>query len=492
MSILEIILVLPILAALAIGLGAPRGLTAIGVTGANAILGGIVAFRFIQSGGEVRFETSRMILEEPELALAFGVDGLSLMLLLLTLAVSFAAVCASPDLTAPNEKSRLYYIAPLLIGAGAAGAFLSKDLFFFYAFHELALIPTFLAIGVLGHTSERVDTAWRITLYLGVGSLVLLAGLLMLFFQLGGTTFDIEAMRELAAAGALDDGAQKWTFLVLLIGFGILISLFPFHSWAPSAYATAPAPVAMLHAGVLKKFGVYGLLTVALPMLPAGLEAWRGLILVLLLGNVLVIGFITISQERLDRMLGYSSVMHMGFIFLGLVSFNEIGLHGAALLMLAHGLSIALLFALCGHLRRSVPSLNLHTMGGLGRQAPQFAFLFGLAAFASIGLPGFGNFASEILVFFGGFQGYAGEGMSFTMVATILCLWGVVISAVYMLRAFRRIFQGEEVQKHALRELPLRSAAPGWLLLVLLLVIGVVPFLILGLFGESLEFVAKK
>ena len=139
--------------------------------------------------------------------------------------------------------------------------------------------------------------------------------------------------------------------LAVFIGFGILVSLFPFHSWAAPAYAAAPTSVAMLHAGVLKKFGLYGILRIAMPMLPEGFKAWEGLILVLILGNIIYVGLVTISQSRLDKMLGNSSVMHMGYAFLGIACFNQIGWSGAVLMMFAHGISIALLFALCGSLR---------------------------------------------------------------------------------------------------------------------------------------------
>ena len=184
----------------------------------------------------------------------------------------------------------------------------------------------------------------------------------------------------------------------------MLISLFPFHTWAPEAYASAPAPAAMLHAGVLKKFGLYGLLRIALPLLPEGAQHWNTLLIVLLLGNIIYVGLVTIAQKRLDWMLGYSSVMHMGYIFLGIASANLIGLNGAAILMFAHGISIALLFALAGEIRRRTGTLVFTDLGGLGKVMPFAGLAFGLATFASIGLPGFANFAAEVMIFFGAFR----------------------------------------------------------------------------------------
>jgi NADH-quinone oxidoreductase subunit M len=315
-------------------------------------------------------------------------------------------------------------------------------LFFFYAFHELALVPTFLLIGIWG-TGDRQAAAWKITIYLATGSFILLVGLIMLYRAVpeAARSFDFRDLQQ--AAILIPAKAQGDIFLLLLFGFGILVSLFPFHTWAPQAYASAPAPAAMLHAGVLKKFGLYGLLRLALPLLPAGAEQYNRLLIYLLLGNIIYVGLVTIAQKRLDWMLGYSSVMHMGYIFLGIASGTLVGTTGAAVLIFAHGISIALLFALAGEIRQRTGTLALEELGGLGKLMPLAGFAFGLAAFASIGLPGFSNFAGEVMVLFGTFRNGANPGR-FTIYqwATVLGLWGVVISAVYMLRAYRSIFMG--------------------------------------------------
>jgi len=254
-------------------------------------------------------------------------------------------------------------------------------------------------------------------------------------------SFDIRALK--AAAGQISPDAQRHIYLLLLIGFGILISLFPFHTWAPEAYASAPAPAAMLHAGVLKKFGLYGLLRLAIPLLPEGARHWTNLLVVLLLGNIIYVGLVTIAQKRLDWMLGYSSVMHMGYIFLGIASANILGVTGATALMFAHGLSIALLFAIAGEIRKRTGTLFLDDLGGLAKVMPFAGLAFGLGAFAAIGLPGFANFAGEIMIFFGAFKnGWEMERFHLFQIATVLGLWGVVISTIYMLRAYRKTFMG--------------------------------------------------
>lgn len=483
MSILDLLIVLPLAGVFAILAGAPARATALVAAGVNLVASLVLFARFDRGveAGVMQFAVRRPILEAPEISLAFGVDGLSLILVLLTALVTFAAVLMSPAPQESRGQDALYWVSALLISTGALGAFVSTDLFFFYAFHELALIPTFLMIGKLGHGEDRIDVAWRVTIYLGLGSLVLLAGLLALVHALGGTTFDLQTLTTLAHSGMISPSTQRWLVPVLLVGFGSLISLFPFHSWAAPAYAAAPVPVAMLHAGVLKKFGLYGLIRVVVPMLPGGLEMWSPWIMVLLLGNILYIGLITISQDRLDRMLGYASVMHMGYIFLGIISMNQTGLSGAILLMFAHGLSTAVLFGLCGEMRTRYPSLDMRFIGGQAMKAPVLCFSFGLAAFASIGLPGFANFASELLVFFGAFGSDQSPAWGWMEWTTVLSLWGVVISAVYMLRAVRHVFHGSNPGNHELGELSLRCAVPVALLLGVLLAVGISPSLLLDL-----------
>jgi NADH-quinone oxidoreductase subunit M len=477
-----LIVFLPILAFAGVLLGAPARQTAVAAAGANLILGLIAAAQW-QNADLTSF--SVQVMQTPKLHLAFGFpDGMGAVLVLLSVIVTLAAVLSGK---APDGRETLYYGSILLISAGAIGAFAATDLFFFYAFHELALIPTFLMIGMLGR-GDRREAAWKITIYLGFGSIILLAGLVWLANLAG--TYDMAEMARAVKVGALqiDPAAQKGIAALLIIGFGTLVSLFPLHSWAAPAYASAPAPVAMLHAGVLKKFGLYGLLRVAIPMVPEGMQAWLTPLLVLLLGNILWVGLVTISQKRLDLMLGHSSVMHMGYIFLAiaaLVAFpqNTLAIPAAVILMFAHGVSIALLFGLADRIERNTGSIDLDDLGGLAKAAPSLAFIFGLAAMASIGLPGLANFSGEVLVFLSAFQGYNGTApLGPVQIACILAIWGVVISAVYMLRAYRRIFQGPAVKStESAADLTLADRIPAALLAIALLAVGVYPNLLLNL-----------
>jgi NADH-quinone oxidoreductase subunit M len=499
---LAILVFLPILAFVAILLGAPARLTAIGSSAINLVLGVGAAFTWQCSCWN---NFSLPVLEKPALHLAFGFpDGMSAVMVLLTVIVTMAAVLSGK---APEGRQKLYFGSSLLISAGALGAFAATDLFFFYAFHELALIPTFLMIGILGR-GDRKEIAWKITIYLGLGSIILLAGLVWLANLTG--TYDIAAM--IAAKDKVDPDSQKGIAALLLVGFGTLVSLFPFHSWAAPAYASAPAPVAMLHAGVLKKFGLYGLLRIAIPLVPLGLQEWLTPLLVLLLGNILWVGFVTINQKRLDTMLGNSSVMHMGYIFLAIAALaasytgkasvsyldgtnitftefipgvftNTLAQPAAVLLMFAHGVSIALLFGLADRIERNTGSFDLSDLGGLAKSAPKLAFIFGIAAMASIGLPGLANFSGEVLVFLSAFKNYdATAGLGPVQIACILSIWGVVISAVYMLRAYRTIFQGPSVKAtESAADLTLADRIPAILLVLALFAVGLYPNLLLNL-----------
>ena len=442
-SLTPFVLLIPLVAAVLVLFGAPARAVALGASALNlmVILG--LCFSYQIPFSYTLFD----VIPTLDLKFLIGLDGLSLMMVLLTALVTLGAIWITPKV---ERGENTFYSCLLFISAGAMGAFISFDLFFFYAFHELALIPTFLLIGIWGHGENRVAAAWKVTIYLATGSFILLIGLIGLYGSLpvAVRTFDLIKLRELAInSGGVPHAAQKWIFPVLLTGFGILISLFPFHTWAPQAYAAAPTPAAMLHSGVLKKFGLYGLLRIAVPLLPVGMQAWMTVLLVLLVGNILFVGYVTIAQKRFDMMLGYSSVMHMGYIFLGISSLNLIGLTGASMMMFAHGLSIAVLFAVAGEVRTRQGTMRLDELGGLAKSMPFLAIVCGLATFASIGLPGFANFASELMVFFGAFgAGSGASGMQAGVVnrfdghqiATVCGLWGVVVSAIYMLRAYRR------------------------------------------------------
>ena len=470
-------ILIPLLAAIAIFLGAPARKTALGAALVNVLL---LAYPLSTLSCECWDKQGFQVLENPNISLSLGLTGIGMVMLVLSVLVTLAAVYSGK---CPEGREKLWFASTLLIAAGAIGAFLATDVFFFYAFHELALIPTFLMIGILGR-GDRKEAAWKITIYLAFGSIVLLAGLILAVSQMESYAFE-----HLKAAPE----HQNTIALLLIIGFGTLVSLFPLHSWAAPAYASAPAPVTMLHAGVLKKFGLYGLLVVGMKVAPDGMAHWLPWICVLLLGNIIWVGLVTLNQKRLDLMLGNSSVMHMGYIFLAIAALaangkNEIAEPAAVLLMFAHGISIALLFSLTSMVERKTGTLEIAQLGGLAKTAPALAFLFGLAGMASIGLPGLANFAGEVMVFFAGFYDWKpADGVTelgWVQITTIIALWGVVISAVYMLRAFRNTFQGPLVKStENATDISFCEKIPTYLLAATLLVVGVYPQIILQLFN---------
>ena len=456
------LILIPILAVVAIYFGTPARLTAIVAAVAN-IAASIGAISTNSS-----FDYN--VLSKPDLNLSLGIiDGISIVMLLLAVIVTLAAVLSGK---CPEGREKLWYSSALLISAGAIGAFISQDLFFFFAFHELALIPTFLMIGILGR-GDRKEIAWRTTIYLAFGSIILLAGLIMV-----GNDLESFAMKDLSPLAA---DKQNTVALLLIIGFGTLVSLFPFHSWAAPAYASAPAPVSMLHAGVLKKFGLYGLIRVGLVVAPDGMKHWLTLLLVLLVCNIIWVGLVTINQKRLDLMLGNSSVMHMGYIFLAIAAYigggTTLAIQAAVLLMFAHGISIAMSFSLAASIEQKTGSLELNQLGGLAKNAPRLAFFFGLVGMASIGLPGLANFAGEVMVFISGFEGWKKDDcFGPVQIATVIAIWGVVITAVYMLRAFRHTFHGgtSSRTKDAV-DLTFKEKLPALLLGIALLWVGIYP-----------------
>jgi NADH-quinone oxidoreductase subunit M len=305
--------------------------------------------------------------------------------------------------------------------------------------------------------------------------MISLVGLIALYVKSGANTFDLIALREYVAAHPLAETLQKNIFGLLMFGFGILVSLWPLHTWAPLGYGAAPSSNAMLHAGVLKKFGLYGLIQVGLPLLPSGLVQWsHPLAWLAVIGNVLVVGFITIAQRDLKQMVGYSSVMHMGYAFLGIAAASAVGIGGVVLMMVAHGLSVALLFLLATSVHHRTHTFAMDEMGGLAMKTPVLAALFVAATFASIGLPGFANFWGELTIFVSLWK--------FSPLITALAIAGVIISAIYGLRAAAAVFFGpatermkEITEKHPPVDLRWAEKIPALILLAALLFIGFWP-----------------
>ena len=435
----------PLVAALAISLGAPLRLAKGIAAAAFAVPALIALFLWSRFALEPQYHTYAFYevyntgLQGIGIHLALGLNGISLPLFVLAGIVGLAAGLYAIQSNA--ERLKTYLVLLLVMQGGLMGVFASVDIFFFYFFHELALIPTFIMVGIWGG-KDRNYAAMKMTIYLTAGAMLSLIGLIALYHKSGADSFDLITLREAILAHGLKAGVSKYIFGLLMFGFGILVSLWPFHTWAPLGYGAAPSSAAMLHAGVLKKFGLYGLIQIALPLLPLGVVEWaRPLALLAVIGNLLVVGFITIAQRDLKQMVGYSSVMHMGYAFLGIATFTVAGAGGVVLMMVAHGFSVALLFLLSTSIYHRTQTFDMTEMGGLAQKAPVMAALFVAATMASVGLPGFANFWGELTIFVAAWK--------FSHVLTVLSVTGVVVSAIYGLRSAARVFFGPQSEAFA-------------------------------------------
>lgn len=453
---------------------------------APAAIGGWLWWHYAPAtGGGYDFESTLLTgLQGLGIKLHLGLNGISLPLFTLAGVIGLAAGLYA--IQAKAERMHQYLFLLLVMQSGLLGIFASIDVFFLYFFHEMALIPTFIMVGVWGGR-DRQFAAMKMTIYLTLGAMLSLAGLIALYVQSGAGSFDLVELRAAVASQPLSETVQQYTFALLLFGFGILVSLWPFHTWAPLGYGAAPSSAAMLHAGVLKKFGLYGLLQIAWPLLPAGSAYWTTVLMWLALGNVLVVGFVTLGQQDVKQMIGYSSVMHMGYCFLGLATASVLGAGAAVLLMVAHGLTVALLFMLATSLYHRTQTFDMLCMGGLVKKAPVLAAFFTVAVLASIAVPGPGlaNFWGEFTVFLAIWQWKA--WLLFPVAV------GVVLSAVYGLRAIGRIFLGPptEVFRPTLdgeiQDLRWSEKLPALVLLVVLIGVGVWPRSISDAANESLK-----
>ena len=367
-----------------------------------------------------------------------GADGLSIPLILLTAIVIFAGVFSSWKM---EKRIKEFFIFLLLLVAGVFGVFISRDLFLFYVFFEIAVIPMYILIGVWGSTRKDY-AAMKLTLYLLVGSAFILIGIIATFVyanNLGIRSFDIQTLSTIEYSASF----QKFTFFLMLIGFGILVPMWPFHTWSPDGHVAAPTAVSMLHAGVLMKLGGYGIIRAGVFLFPEGAKYWVPLIAVLSIANVVYGAMVAMAQKDLKFVIGYSSVSHMGYVLLGIASLNFEGIDGAVAQMFAHGIMTALFFTLIGNIYHQAHTREIDKFGGLIHQMPRVAIGFIIAGFASLGLPGLNNFVAEFLIFLGS---HDEPRTLFSVIPfkaiSIMAILGIVITAAYILKVIQSTFLG--------------------------------------------------
>lgn len=413
---------------------------------------------------------------------ALGVDGISLPLLLLTMLVGFSTVFVSWNV---EKRSKEFFIQLLLLVVGAIGTFVSQDLFIFLLFYELGIIPSYIMVVVWG-SSERVSkeyAAMKLTIYLLIGSAFMLAGVIALYvnaFPAGMRTFSMQVLAQAHGLGNLSEEVQVFTFFLLLLGFGSTLSMWPFYSWAPDGYAAAPTGVSMLHAGVLKKIGGYGLIRIGLLILPLGAKFWAPFIAFFAVVNVLYAAFVTIAQKDLKYIVGYSSISHMGYILIGFAALNVISIDGAIANMFAHGIMSALFFAMIGLVYDKTNTRQVFSLGGLAHQMPRVAAGFMLAGMSSLGLPGLAGFVPEFTSFVGAFKVFP--------LFTLLAISGIVFTALYILRVLANVLFGpRRVEFDTCRDASGVELVSLVLLGTVLVVVGVFPQLLMGMVNSSME-----
>jgi NADH-quinone oxidoreductase subunit M len=399
-----------------------------------------------------------------------AVDGVGVLMTVLT-----AVVYVTGSLSMWNLTTRVkeYFAFTHLLLVGVFGVFLSQDMFFFFFFYEVAVLPMYPLIAIWGSTRKEY-AAMKLTLFLMAGSALLFPGLIALFWQSGLHTTDLSRLAEID----FPVGFQRLVYPFLYVGFGVLAGMFPFHGWSPTGHVAAPTAVSMIHAGVLMKLGAFGILRVAMPILPEGAVFWAYPFAIAATINIVYGAFVALRQDDFKFVIGFSSVSHMGIVLLGLNLLTADGINGAVFQMFAHGIMTALFFSAVGLIYDQTHDRNIHHFGGLSKQMPVAVTLFMVAGLSGMGVPGFASFWAELLVFVAAIKTYPVLG--------ILAVSGLVISALFMLRVFRNAFHGPANPRwDHLVDVGPWAALPRLVLVGVMVVFGVYPVWILDLIEAS-------
>ncbi|SDO62843.1 NADH-quinone oxidoreductase subunit M [Paenibacillus sp. yr247] len=419
-----------------------------------------------------------------------AVDGISLPLVFLTALVSSMAALASVYI---KKRWKTYYILFLLLETGMFGVFMAQDLFLFFLFFEITLVPMFFLIGIWGYMN-REQAANRFLIYNGLGSAIMLIAFLILVSTAGFNQVPSQTEAIIYYSGDIHtiahnllqdptayvnqtgtpfflSPAMKWTvFIMLLIAFGIKLPIFPFHTWMLKVHTEAPPAVVMIHSGILLKMGAYGLIRFGILFFPAEAKQWAWMLALLGVINILYGAILAMVQRDFKLVLAYSSISHMGIVLLGLAAFNVTGLQGALFQLISHGLISALMFLLVGSIYERTESTDLDRLGGLASSVPFISGILLIAGMASLGLPGLSGFISEFLAFLGLFETYR----VYAIVGTL----GIILAAVYVLRGVLNITFGPKqpgLPLQGVRDARLIEAVPMITLVAFILLLGVYP-----------------
>jgi NADH-quinone oxidoreductase subunit M len=445
MNLLDIVLALPLAGFIALLLaprqahGAIRTLALLfSLAAFLASLG--LAFGFHSDSSAEQFVTNVVWIASPNIHYHVSLDGLSLWLVILS--TFLTPICILISWRFIQTRIKEFYALMLLLEFGLAGVFAAQDLFLFYVFWEISLVPMYFLIGIWGH-ERRIYAAVKFFLYTMAASVLMLAAIIFVYNRAG--TFDYAAIMEMLSSGKLSFSGQEQMllFLAFFVAFAVKVPLFPLHTWLPDAHVEAPAAGSVMLASVMLKMGTYGLARFCLPMFPGPARACAPWIVVLAIIGIIYGALVAMVQPNMKKLVAYSSVSHLGFVVLGIFSFTQVGMDGAVYQMLNHGISTGALFILVGFLYERRHSLDIADYGGTAPVAPWLSTAFMITMLASIGLPTLNNFIGEYLVL----QGSAQANFHWTIFAAI----GVILSACYMLWLYQRVFFGEtpdEVRHH--------------------------------------------
>jgi NADH-quinone oxidoreductase subunit M len=447
MNLLDIVILLP-LAGFLVTLFLPRGNASLirTFTVAMALITFLVSFGLVAGFNSdtpgLQFEHNFIWIDSPQIHYHVGIDGISLWLIMLS--TFLTPICIMLSWRAVKERPKEFYAFLLLLEFGLVGVFAAFDLFLFYVFWEVCLVPMYFLIGVWGH-DRRIYAAVKFFLYTMAGSVLMLVAIVYLYLKAGGGSFDYATILNALQSHTvtLSSTEEFWLFLAFFVAFAIKVPLFPLHTWLPDAHVEAPTAGSVMLASVMLKMGTYGLVRYCVPLFPNAARECSSWIIPLAITGIVYGALVSMVQPNMKKLVAYSSVSHLGFVVLGVFSFTQMGMDGAVYQMLNHGISTGALFLLVGFLYERSHSLEIKDYGGVATVAPWLSTVFLITTLASIGLPTLNNFVGEFLVLQGSAQA--------NIVWTVFALLGVILSACYMLWLYQRVFYGkpsEEVEHH--------------------------------------------
>ena len=436
-------------------------------SGITLALSLVLFFTYDQSRGGLQFVEKLIWVESMGITYFNAADGFNLPNLLLTGIVFFTGVLTMWQM---QTRVKEFYALYFLLVSGVFGLFMSMDLFFIFVWYDVSLFPMYLLIAVWGTTRKEYG-AMKLTLYLLAGSALILPAIVFLFVKSGLNSFDIVALME---PGTFTADQQKFAFIFLFLGFGILAAVWPFHTWSPIGHVAAPHAVSMVHAGVLMKIGAFGVLRVAIFLCPQGWQYWSPLMATLAVIGIVYGALVGLRQTDLKYVIGYSSVSHMGIVGLGLSLETADGLNGADFQMFAHGVMTALFFSSVGYIYDKTHTKMIGELGGISRIMPVASTYFIVAAMASMGVPCLASFWGELVVFISAFKVYPVRGAA--------AIAALVISALFMLRVVQKTFYGpKNKQYEKLPDVSFGLGVPRMILVAVLVFFGLFPSLLFDL-----------